>query len=256
MKRWLKYGLLGLVAYGFFLLLMFPASVAHSLFASPLEKQLPGLQLAGVSGRLWDGEVASVSYKSREVGRLHWEVMPFSLLWGKLSLPVSLQLPDGYLEAKVTLPRDFTAMHAREVKGQLPVAQVQGLLPYNFVSIDGTLAINITEAEVDAEGKVQSLSGRINWLGAEMVAPQALAFGDLQADVELDEGGRINAQLRDLGGPLSLDAQFVLQPQGNYTLKGTVAATSGASDALRQGLGLLGKPSSNGRYPIELNGRL
>lgn len=256
MKRWLGYLLLGIAAYGVFLLVMFPATSAYSLFATPIEKQLPELKLAGVSGRVWDGKVASVSYKSRQVGSLHWQVTPLSLLWGRLSMPVSLQLPDGYLEAKVKLPHDFTAMHAREVKGQLPVARVQGLLPYNFVSIDGTLAINITEAEVDAEGKVQSLSGRINWLGAEMVAPQALSFGDLQADLDLDEQGSVRAQLRDLGGPLSLDAQFVLQPQGNYTLKGTVAAASGASDALRQGLGLLGKPSSNGRYPIEFNGRL
>ncbi|MFO7592810.1 MAG: type II secretion system protein N [Pseudomonadota bacterium] len=256
MKRRLAYILLGATAYGIFLLMMFPASFAYSLFETPLEQKLPEVQLTGVKGRIWDGEVAAVRYKAREVGTLNWQLRPLSLLLGKLSMPLSLQLPDGYLEANLTLPADMTAIHASEVKGQLPVSRIQGMLPYNFISIDGTLALNITEVELDAEGKVKALSGRINWLGAEMSAPQALSFGDLQADLELDEEGSVQAQLRDLGGPLSLDAQFVLQPQGSYSLKGTVAAADGASDTLRQGLGLLGRPGSGGRYPLDFKGRL
>ncbi|MCW9089051.1 MAG: type II secretion system protein N, partial [Gammaproteobacteria bacterium] len=90
MRRWLGYGLLGLVAYGLFLLLLFPAHFAWSFAAEPLRQQLPQIEIAGVSGRLWQGEAVSVRYNSRQVGRLQWRLKPLSLLSGKLGLPISL----------------------------------------------------------------------------------------------------------------------------------------------------------------------
>lgn len=256
MRRWLAYLSVGLVAYAVSLLWLFPAPFAWSFVEPTLKQQLPQLAVSGVSGRLWQGDVAEVSFNNIPVGRLHWSVSPLSLLSGKVNAPLSLQLQQGYLQGRVSMPYDQSALNLSAMKGQLPVTQLQGLFAYYPVSVDGTLAVDISEAAVDGKGKVTGLSGRINWLGAEVVAPQALLLGDLQAELEADEAGRITAQLSDRGGPLSLDAQFVLQPQGSYTLSGTVAAGDGASEELRQALGWLGKPDQRGRYRLNWRGRL
>jgi len=256
MKRWFAYLLLGLLAYALFMLWLFPATFAWSYAEPALRQQLPQLAVNGVSGRLWQGEAAAVRYNNTPVGRLHWRISPLSLFTGKVNAPLSLQLQQGYLQGRVSMPFDQSEMRISTMKGQLPVTQLQGLFAYYPVSVAGTLAVDISEAQVDGKGKLTGLSGRINWLGAELVAPQALLLGDLQAELEADEAGRMTAQLSDRGGPLSLDAQLVLQPQGSYTLSGTVAAGEGASDELRQALGWLGKPDQRGRYRLNWRGRL
>lgn len=256
MKRWLGYLLLGLLAYFAFLVVRLPASFAWSYIEPQLKRQSPGMEVAGIGGTLWRGEAAAVSYSGRPVGRLSWRVTPLSLLGGNLNLPLSLQLPEGYLQGGLEVPFGLASVNADDIKGQLPLGQLQTLFPYNPVTVGGTLAIDISRARLDADGKVQALQGKVNWVGAEVIAPQRMALGDLQAQLEADEQGVVTAKLSDLGGPLSLDADFVLKPEGSYSLTGTVAAGDGAGSGLTQALGWLGKPDSRGRYRISWKGRL
>ncbi|MGM0593471.1 MAG: type II secretion system protein N [Pseudomonadota bacterium] len=256
MKRWLGYLLLGLFAYAGFLVWLLPAGFVMQQVAEPLQQQLPELELNGVSGRFWQGRAAQVRYQQHELGSLQWRIAPLPLLTGRASVSLQLQLPQGYLEGRVLAALSGEPLRLEAVKGQMPVAQLQRFLAMAPVSVDGTLAVDVAEAALTADGKVQSLAGRINWLGAKMVAPQALEFGDLEAELRSTDDEGVEARLKDRGGPLSLDARVTLVPSGRYDLDGSVAAASGADASLRQALGMLGRSGADGRYPLSWSGQL
>ena len=61
-------------------------------------------------------------------------------------------------------------------------------------------------------------------------------------------------QIRDLGGPLSLQGTLRLPRQGGYELQGTVATRPEASPELINNLRFLGSPDAAGRRQFSLTG--
>jgi len=246
--------LLGVAAYLLFLLVLFPASAAYSLLGP--SAAVSQLQLEGIGGSLWAGRVNSIVWNGRNIGSLSWDLKLLSLLGGNLRSDFSLQTANGYLQGEVAVP--FSADKARfeSLSGQLPLAELQALLPYSLVTVDGSASLAFKELVLDAAGRPIEANGRINWQHAAVLAPQAFSMGDLQADITTDEKGVLAAKLKDMGGPLQLDAQLQLRPDHNYSLSGTVAAAKDAEASLSQALSWLGKAGAGGKYRLNLSGRL
>lgn len=256
MKRWHGYLLLGVGAYLFFLVWQLPAAFVWAQFGPSLDRQLPRLEISGVQGRIWRGEIASLRYAGEELGSLSWRFSPWSLLVGELRLPLMLQRPQGYVETRLVAPLDLRRLTLLDTRGQLPASELQRHFPYYPVAIDGTIALNIPLVQVNSASAVEQLEGEVNWLGAEVLAPQAMRLGDLRAQLGVAQDGEVTARLADRGGPLSLDGTFGIRLDGGYRLSGSVAAAEGAEASLRQSLGWLGKPDNGGHYRLNLRGRL
>ena len=65
--------LIGVSSYLLFMLLLTPASWWLKLVAVP-----PQLQLGAVSGTLWQGQVAGLSYQQLQLDRLSWRLKGWS----------------------------------------------------------------------------------------------------------------------------------------------------------------------------------
>ncbi len=63
-------------------------------------------------------------------------------------------------------------------------------------------------------------------------------------------------QLRDLSGPLSLQAQVLLTRQNGYQVSGTLMARAAASSELAQAAQLLGPADSEGKRSFSFAGKL
>ncbi len=245
---------LGGVAYLLFLLMLFPAATVWSWFAP---KGLP-LQLQGINGSIWQGAASQTSWKGQPLGALHWDLQMLPLLLGKLGAGFSIQTPQGYLQGEVTVPLTSGPIRLSEVSGQLPLTELMSFVPPMPipVAVAGTVTLNITQLEFDPVSHAATATGRASWQSAEVLSPQAFKMGNLQAEIATDEQGVVVAQLKDLGGPLELDAQILFKPDSSYGLSGTVGAKNDADASLQQALGWLGKADAKGKYKLKLNGRL
>lgn len=245
---------LGGVAYLLFLLMLFPAATAWSWFAP---KGLP-LQLQGINGSIWQGSASQTSWKGQPLGTLHWDLQVLPLMLGKLGAGFSIQTPQGYLQGEVTAPLTSGPIRLSEMSGQLPLAELMRFAPSMPipVAVAGTATLNISQLEFDPVTRAVGATGRANWQSAEVLSPQAFKMGNLQADISTDGEGVVVAQLKDLGGPLQLDAQFQIKPDQTYHLSGTVAAANSAEASLQQALAWLGQADANGRHRLNLNGKL
>ncbi len=252
MMRRYRLLLFGIAAYLLFLLILFPATTAWSLFVS---EKLP-LQLGGISGSVWEGSATQATWRGRPLGALHWDLQFLPLLLGKLGADFSLQFQNGYMQGEVEVPMSFGSLSLAELKGQLPVVKAMSFAPPLPVTLAGTVSLDIPKLELDQATSALNVSGRINWHGAEVLSPKAFKMGNLQADIATDEKGGVAAQLKDLGGPLQLDAQLRFMSDRNYKLSGTVAAAGDAEPSLQQALNWLGKTDRDGRYHLDLDGQL
>jgi general secretion pathway protein N len=254
MMRHYRLVLVGGAAYLLFLLMLFPAATAWSWFAP---QGLP-LQLHGLSGSVWKGSSGQTTWKGQPIGSLHWDLQLLPLLLGKLGADFSVQTEQGYLQGEAKVPLTTGPIHLSDMTGQLPLAELMRFAPSMPipVAVGGTVTLNISQLEFDPTTNTTNATGRANWQGAEVLSPQAFKMGNLQADISTDENGVLAAQLKDLGGPLQLDAILQLKPDQSYSLSGTVAAAKGAEASLQQALSWLGKADGAGKHRLNLNGRL
>ena len=93
MKHLLGYGLLGLLAFLLFLLLLAPAGLVVGLF----DERLPGLNVQAVDGTVIKGSAWGVSWRDTPIKRLNWNWRPFALLGGWLEFRLDTDDPDAKL---------------------------------------------------------------------------------------------------------------------------------------------------------------
>lgn len=246
--------LLGVVTYLLFLLMLFPAATAWSWFAP---KGVP-LQLQGISGSIWQGKAAQSLWNRQPLGSLSWDLQLLPLFLGSLGVDFSLQTAQGVLEGDADIGLGSGVIQLSDFTGQLPVSELMRFVPPMPipVAVNGTVTLDIQQLELNPASNTVHATGRINWHSAEVLSPQAFKMGNLQADISTDEKGVLAAQLKDLGGPLQLDALFTLNADRSYALSGSVAAAREAEASLTQALGWLGKVDGSGKHRLNLNGKL
>lgn len=246
--------ILGIAAYLLFLLTLFPAAAAWSWFAP----QGVPLQLQGISGSVWQGKATQSAWNRQPLGSLSWDLQLFPLFLGSLGVDFSLQTAQGYLQGEAEVALGSGAIQMSKLTGQLPISELMRFAPAMPipVAVTGTVTLDIPQLQLNPVSSTVEASGRINWHSAEVLSPQAFKMGNLQADITTDEKGVLAAQLKDLDGPLKLDAVLQLNPDRSYSLNGSVAAARGADASLQQALGWLGKADGSGKHRLNLNGSL
>jgi general secretion pathway protein N len=255
-KRTLAWSALALGAYLVFLLAQFPAAQAWRLAEDDLAARLPALQVAAIDGSLWQGRIGTVAWQSKGLGQLEWRLSPWALLRQRADARLSLQNTEGYLQARMQAPLSSGELQLEGLQGRFPVQQASRFMAFLPVTVAGTLSLHIPELRFEPQQQSVNLHGQVIWHQAVISLTEPMPLGDLRADLSTDEQGRLHAQIRDSGGPLSIDATAQLERDGRYRLQGTVAAAEGASDALKQALGWLGKPNAQGRYALNFNGKI
>lgn len=254
MKRtWLKYVLLGLLAYTLALAVTLPARHAYSLAASRLPKTLP-VTLHDLGGSLWSGRAGTVAWRNTSLGELQWDLSPWQLVSGRLAAAVQLQDSDSTLTGHLTLTRDGNAT-LREVNARLPAGRLMAFNPGLPIAADGVIAANLEEAQLPQQG-APTLRGAIVWSQALLVAGRPLKLGDLKLTLQPGEKGGTSGTLSDAGGPLEISGTVTLDANRSYRLEAKLRARPEADAGLGDSLKMLGRPDGRGYYALRYNGRL
>ena len=243
----MRYGLMlvmaGVLAYGLFMLLGWPA-------ARWLE-YTPHLQAEQISGDLRHGEARRLRINNNApLERVSWQWRPAHVLRGRLTWQLMLSDQGQHLTGSVSLTgRRHLLVNA--LQGQLPLTTLAELAGRPLPFLTGQLLADMPVVRLNAVGLWQEIEGIVQLVDGQL--PSGAPLGTLQAQFHT-QGEMITAELRDTGGSMILDATLILNVDGRYQLRGELGTRANADPSLQQTLSLLGQPAPGGRRQFNLSG--
>lgn len=252
MKQKVLIAALFLVAYLGFLLVTLPATLVVRHL--PLPPNL--VQLEGVSGTLWSGQIARLQYASKSLTQLRWELDGWSLL--RLAPEVSVRFGDrAGLNGQGVIGWNGAAF-GRDITLNAPapwlLARVPTRLPFPLTAA-GQLQLKVDQF---AQGKpwCEELYGNLNWYGAEADTPAGkLLLGDPELKLTCLDS-RLVAELKQGSEAVQVQGKLELQANRQYLFQGTLKPGPELPDQMKQGLPFLGQPDGQGRFPLRYQGRI
>lgn len=200
MKRWLWIALM-LAIVLVIVVATFPARLA----LSGVLAQESTIRLEGVAGTVWNGSAARVLHRDEDQGRLHWRLRAMPLLLGRIIANVQLEGPQ--LRGSARVSRRGELLRVGSARLEIPARHLESLLDIPALHPTGTLHLELHELEL--QGRVpMALEGRVIWRDAGMSGAAQADFGTLEASFGALPGGGFGGELRDQGGPLSLEGRF------------------------------------------------
>ncbi|MFN2349543.1 MAG: type II secretion system protein N [Thioalkalivibrio sp.] len=253
-RRWLLWLLIGLLAYGLFLLTLLPAGLAWEQARD--RGMIPaGVELRGISGSTWNGAAGQLVLPGGLVlSDLRWRFTPGSLFTVRLGWDLQATPPGGRAAGHLAL--GVSAVQLSDVRGDLPATLA--ITPFLTwpVSLDGRLVLDLSHYRADYQGHVHEARGVLGWINAAAGMPAALPLGDLRAEIIDDGEGGLRLDIRDQGGPLVVEGVAQVSVGGGYQVDGVAGTRDDAHPNIAQALRMLGNPGRDGRVNIQLSGRL
>ncbi|MBC3765873.1 type II secretion system protein N [Neptunicella marina] len=245
MKRVVLTSLLCLLVYCVFLVAHFPARQALGLVDLPAN-----LQINGVSGTLWQGNIQQVAYQGIPLDDINWTLDTLPLLWGTASLNLTAgNIRDAdIISLKSALSLSSDRIQAENLQLYVPVNMVLGQLPIPLpVNADGRFKVQI--AELDYQQGCQTLSGSGQWLNAKVAGTQGpIDMGTFSARLACQQKNiRITV---DPNNRLAFDANAFITPNGQFSINGKFKPDASLPAEVHQAAALFGRANSDGYYSI------
>jgi hypothetical protein len=245
MRRILALALLGLLAYGAFLVATLPAEVAVARL------QRPGLlEWSEARGTVWRGSArvrATLPSGALEVDALTWRFAPARLLAARLAFDVEATGPG--LEARGELARGLAGIEAREVRARGDARLLALAAPLlGTWRPQGTLTLAaplLTWDERELRG-----SARGEWQGATLSLPDPQPLGTYVAEFNAD-GGPAKVKVSTTEGTLRIAADGAFTPPTRFALRGEARAEGPGAQAIAPLLDLLGPRRPDGARAID-----
>ena len=212
------------------------------------------LMLQGFQGRLWHGSaesaVLAVSGGYLQLGRLQWDLSPWSLLllspraeletyWGKQTLVADVSIsPAGEIRLRDT----SLNFPARLIRHWLPV-QLRG--SFNLLTEDLSFQ----------DQRPSAGSGRLVWQRARWIGNAAnQKLGDYVLEFEVDEAQQLQGVISTLSGPIMVQGKVTFNQQ-QYSVDLELSSENGIRAEMGSALELIAEPTDTG-YHIKLEGTL
>jgi len=251
MKRVLRYGLLGVLAFLVSLLLLAPAN----LVTDRLAERLTGFSMQAVEGLATGGSARGVRWRGVRIERLDWNWQALALLTGWLEFRLDADDPEIELNGRVGV-NPGRRLRLRDASGQLPLARLGALVGPAKLPLQGVVKFNLRELSLNAAGQPQTAEGVVYLLDARTTLGQPLNLGDFTVRLTPATPEGIQGAVRDNDGPLALEGTLNLLPDGRYRFTGQAAVRDAGNPALRQAMNLLGPPGGDGRWALNFSGVL
>ncbi len=245
--RIVRWWLAGLTVYVIFLLATFPATYALAL----LQKRLPDVQLANVSGNIWSGAAQEFALHGQSWGALQWHFDWRAPFVGRLGYRLQLQGSDMTLQGRVAGSLDKLLLE--DVRGHLPISRLDPWLPLPAGSVTGRLDLHLNQVLL-VKLQPERAAGIVNFTGVSLSWPQALTLGNYQLKLQTQAQNGIHGSFVDTGGPLALQGTVDLGSNGHYRISGTLTSRDPDNTALNTLLGDLPADGS-GHHPFHFTGQ-
>ena len=242
-----QYIVIGSIAYLLALLLTLPAN----LFTSQINRLHPQLQVSGIEGSLWRGQVDQLLFNQKPIKNLQWDFQPLALLLGRIQLRLAYQDRDNNIELDMAMSIR-NQLQITNLEGQINSAFIQSYTPYTVPALHGVLVFKDLDVILAGRRPLRA-EGELEWRGAEVDLGQMVSLGNVLLSLEQTDKG-IKALLTEQSGLLQGEAGLLLDEEGHYTLEARFTPTSKGKH-LERHLALVLRKTSDGSYQRSLNGQ-
>lgn len=251
-KRWLLYGIFGLVFYLLFLIIEMPAS----WFSWGLNRYTEGtVRLDPIAGSLWGGNGRLVIYYPKttphDFGQAEWNINPFWLFAGRVQLSLQTKNQDRQIKTTLRIARNgFMLKDTDIVVSASFIAQLYS--PLSLISPQGKVRL-ITPELIFAPEKIEGAAA-LEWLNAASSLSSVQPLGDYRLEITGAEKNA-NLKLTTLGGDLEFTGQGQWQPKtGQVQINGSALPRNRAGE-LESLLNMIGT-DQGGKRALNINTRL
>lgn len=216
-----------------------------------------GLAATSLSGSIWSGRAAGLTWRSAPLGDATWQVTPGELLRGRIAGDLNVARVDGFVATRIssTLGGELRFAATRidlpvEVLAALPIGVPKGWR--------GRVSANLDEL-VLVEGWPTSLRGTLTMQDLVAPPPRNAVVGSydvVMPDPQAAGGDVLAGRVTDREGPFSVDARLTLSRDRSFLLEGTLAPRGAVPPGLERSLQLLGPADASGRRPFSVSGTL
>ena len=252
--RVLRLCLLAVVVYVVSMVVLFPAAP----IVERIKPQLGFLQLDGVSGKLYNGSIASVRYTDDllplEFSHVGWTAAPATLLRGGAGVTVQFSGYGGGGNAQVTrlwngniAISDF--IFTAEAKALEP------LLPVPIAQFSGQLSGNIDSILLEKQLLTQ-LDGVLSWNQALLETPVRTSLGTLTFTIKPDGPKSHIATITASGGDVGVDGTISMAGNGDFAADVLLTPVANASAELIGGLQQMARPEAGGKFRLQRSGNV
>jgi general secretion pathway protein N len=248
MRRLFGYGLLGLLAYAVFMVLLCPATILTEW----VSRQLPNWSIQNAQGSAFAGTAQGLRLPTTQLESLSWQLRSLPLLKGRIGYYLTLTEPELRLSGTVTLGLD-RQLRIAGLNGHLPLLKAISLAGFAAPPLNGNLEVERLELWLDRNGRPQQAQGLLRVLKVHTSLGNSLPLGDFGIELQTQDPA-IVAVIQDQGGPLQFTGTLTLDPDGRYRFNGQAAVRDGGNRELYQALSLLGQPGGDGKWSFNFSG--
>jgi len=243
--------IIGVLIYLVFLVALFPANIALSL--APLSANM---SVSGVSGSIWSGSIESLNLQQRQLEQVRWELSPWALLLGKVSIDVQVGSRATPVSAKGVVTWSMGGISAQGLRFEAPDSFLIGnaKLPFR-TEIQGEVSLLVETLE---QGKpwCEQLTGKL-FLNQTNVKNQ---FGDYPlGNIELGLScvdGKAQLATDEAKNQLGIVGTLQLDEGNMLKVAAKIKETAEQPEDMRNSLSMLGKRASDGYFPVVYQGRI
>jgi Type II secretion system (T2SS), protein N len=240
--------LLGIAAYGAFLLATIPASI----LARPVaEASAYGVTLSGAEGTAWRGS-ARVAIATRGIGfavdEVRWRFLPLRLFAGKLAFAVEARAGTWQAQGEVARSPMSWRLTGFRAGGD---ASTLGALHPLAATWQPMGAISAEVPDFAWDGERMSGEATVEWRDAALAPSTARPLGSWRV-VATGDGPAMKLSLATTKGPLRLAGNGTLALPGRFAFSGDARAEPGRERELEAVLALLGPRRADGAHALEV----
>jgi len=258
MNKYVAWTVAGIASFGVSLVAMTPLPFV----LGKVQEQLPDVQMAGASGTVWKGSIASVQTQMLNAHDVAWRVTPMALLKGQLAADIELAFSganggergDASGRCGVSV---MTSVHCSDVLVDAPASLVKSFPNTALVpALEGDVRLELAALSWDRTS-LPNVEGNGQWQGAKMGVPVNLDLqGDYLAEISSPDEGGINVLLDSVDTLVAVSGDIDVDVSGAYQVNAKLKPTSEAPGQVRQGLQFVGQAQNDGSVVIKQSGQL
>ena len=241
--------LLGVVALAYFVLSSAPASIV----ASALQNSQPGVSVTGEQGTVWKGNASELTLpiagQSFSLGRVSWNVRPWSLLSLSLCLDIQSELNR----------QNATGHVCMKPNGKLILTDVDVSAPASIartwqprLTLAGGIDLHIEKAII-VDNLPQHLVGSGSWKDLRFDIGQGpIQLGSYGVRLGSTPEGELTATVLDISGPLKVDFEVRADLSEAVLIQGELTPIGELPTGFTQGLLIAGFEQHGEAYRLNL----